>query len=142
MKFDQMKTSTFRKKDLIAPIIIVVLLSLAMGLIVFYISNPFLMSVFNKIPDLILNIVSILIFISFAIDIGISTNVIFQLKGVSKNLRKDSTEEISKKVRKIIRSKLVLQRRLLKAFPNIKNTINLDELIERAKSKIEHIKKW
>ena len=44
MKFDQMKTSTFRKKDLVAPIIIVVLLSLAMGLIVFYISNPF----FNK----------------------------------------------------------------------------------------------
>ena len=53
---------------------------------------------------------------------------------------KDNTEEISKRVRKIIRSKLVLQRRLLKAFPNIKNTINLDELIERAKSKIEHIK--
>ena len=44
MKFDQMKTSTFRKKDLVAPIIIVVLLSLAMGLIVFYISDPF----FNK----------------------------------------------------------------------------------------------
>ena len=40
----------------------------------------------------------------------------------------------------IIKSKLVLQRRLLKAFPNIKSTINLDELIERAKSKIEHIK--
>ena len=36
-----MKTSRFDKKSLIAPIIIVILLSLAVGLIIFYISNPF-----------------------------------------------------------------------------------------------------
>ena len=41
MKMDQMKASHFDKKNLIAPIIIVVLLSLAVGLIIFYISNPF-----------------------------------------------------------------------------------------------------
>lgn len=41
MKMDQMKTSRFDKKSLIAPIIIVILLSLAVGLIIFYISNPF-----------------------------------------------------------------------------------------------------
>lgn len=44
MKMDQMKTSHFDKKSLIAPIIIVVLLSLAVGLIIFYITNP----MFNK----------------------------------------------------------------------------------------------
>lgn len=41
MKMDQMKTSHFDKKSLIAPIIIVILLSLAVGLIIFYIANPF-----------------------------------------------------------------------------------------------------
>lgn len=41
MKMDQMKTSTFRKKDLIAPILMVVLLSISVGLIIFYIANPF-----------------------------------------------------------------------------------------------------
>ena len=46
MKFDQMKTSTFRKKDLVAPIIIVILLSLAMGLIVFYIWTLLILFVF------------------------------------------------------------------------------------------------
>lgn len=40
MKMDQMKTSHFNKKNLIAPIIIVVLLALAVGLIIFYITNP------------------------------------------------------------------------------------------------------
>ena len=46
MKMDQMKTSSFRKKDLVAPIIIVILLSLAVGLIIFYVTNP----LFNKEP--------------------------------------------------------------------------------------------
>ncbi len=41
MKMDQMKASHFDKKSLIAPIIIVILLAIAVGLIVFYISNPF-----------------------------------------------------------------------------------------------------
>ena len=40
MKMDQMKTTHFDKKSLIAPIIIVVLLALAIGLIIFYITNP------------------------------------------------------------------------------------------------------
>lgn len=44
MKMDQMKTTHFDKKSLIAPIIIVVLLALAIGLIIFYITNP----LFNK----------------------------------------------------------------------------------------------
>ena len=46
MKMDQMKTSSFRKKDLVAPIIIVILLSLAVGLIIFYVTNP----IFNEEP--------------------------------------------------------------------------------------------
>lgn len=41
MKMDQMKTSTFRKKDLVGPIIIVILLSISVGLMIFYIANPF-----------------------------------------------------------------------------------------------------
>lgn len=47
MKMDQMKTTHFDKKSLIAPIIIVVLLSLAIGLIIFYITNP----IFNEEPE-------------------------------------------------------------------------------------------
>lgn len=40
MKMDQMKTTHFDKKSLIAPIIIVILLAVAVGLIIFYITNP------------------------------------------------------------------------------------------------------
>lgn len=40
MKMDQMKTTHFDKKSLIAPIIIVILLAVAIGLIIFYITNP------------------------------------------------------------------------------------------------------
>lgn len=44
MKMDQMKTTHFDKKSLIAPIIIVILLAISIGLIIFYITNP----IFNK----------------------------------------------------------------------------------------------
>lgn len=40
MKMDQMKTTHFDKKSLVAPIIIVILLAVAIGLIIFYITNP------------------------------------------------------------------------------------------------------
>lgn len=44
MKMDQMKTTHFDKNKIIGPIIIVVLLSLAVGLIIFFVTNP----LFNK----------------------------------------------------------------------------------------------
>lgn len=47
MKLSEMKTSNFDKKDLIVPIVMVILLSIAVGLIIFYITNP----MFNKTED-------------------------------------------------------------------------------------------
>ena len=47
-----------------------------LGLYITYISNPFLLGLLNTVSDIILNIVTIIIFIIFAIDIGISTNII------------------------------------------------------------------
>ena len=44
MKFEQMKTSTFKKENLKIRIFIVVLLALTIGIVVYYISDPF----FNK----------------------------------------------------------------------------------------------
>ena len=111
-----------------------------LGCFIVYILNPFIINLFNKIPNIILNIISIILLICYIADIIISSNVIINLKTVSNNLIKDNTEEISLKVRKIIQSKFTLQRRLLKAFPNIKKNINFEELIDNAKKRLNRIK--
>lgn len=111
-----------------------------LGCFIIYISNPFLITILKKVPNFVLNIISIILLIGYITDTVISSNVIIDLKDVSKTLNKDHTEEISEKVKRIIQSKFTLQRRLLKAFPNIRNTINFEELIEKAKKKIKKIK--
>lgn len=112
-----------------------------LGSFIIYILNPFILSLLSSIPNILLNIFSIIIFICFIVDIIVSTNVILQIKHISTTLKKDNTEEISKKVKKIIQSKLVLQKRFLKAFPNIRKSINLEDLINNAKQKINQIRK-
>jgi len=107
-----------------------------LGCTIMYVLNPFIINILTETPDIIINIISILLLICFITDVTISGKVILNLKDISKNLIKDNTEEISMKVRKIIQSKFTLQRRLLKAFPNIKNDINFEELIENEKKRL------
>ena len=54
------------------------------------------------------------------VDFCVSFNIIHKLKVSADLVRKDYTEEISKKVKETLMSKSIGFRRLLKAFPNIK----------------------
>lgn len=110
-----------------------------LGCCIIYILNPFFLSMFYKIPNITLSIISIVCFVVYITDTIVSSNVIIALKDATKTLNKDYTEEISTKVRNIIRNKFALQRRLLKAFPNMKSTINIEELIEYAQDKIKKL---
>lgn len=83
------------------------------GCLLMYIVNPFLVGLCSKVPDLILIIISVLLFIIFITDFIISFNTINSFKNTV-ILKKDSTAEVSKRVRKILND------RLAKAFPNIK----------------------
>ena len=53
-------------------------------------------------------------------DFCISFNIIQKLKISAESVRKDYTEEISKKVRATLMDKSFGFKRLLKAFPNVK----------------------
>ena len=59
------------------------------------------------------------------------------MKQVSKEV-KDNTIEISEKVRKIIHNKSIFHRRLVNAFPNIKEKVNFKKWT--LKEKLEDIK--
>ena len=108
------------------------------GIIIIYILNPFLLKYINMIPNVIMHIFTIVFVIAYIIDIFFSFRIILNLKEMSTEL-KDNTVEISEKVRKIISKKMRPYRRLVDAFPGIKENV-LYEKWEEIKQKIEESK--
>lgn len=111
-----------------------------LGTTIVFVINPFFIKYIEKVPELALHIILSLITILFIVDTIVSYKVIFDLKDMSKEFR-DNTEEISEKVQKRIRSwKIKLYRRLVKAFPAIKEYVKYNTW-EEIKKKIEESRK-
>lgn len=92
------------------------------GLLIIYVIQPFTKKGLNFIPDNIVIILSIIAFLVFIADLIISLNVINRFKRTitSIDLKRDSTQDFKKMVQDVIRDNhQILQKRLLKAFPNI-----------------------
>ena len=87
------------------------------GLGLIYIINPFLYRCITSTPEIVINIMLIILLIIFITDLIISLNVMVTIKGTIKKVKKDSTEEINKRVKEIISQTNALRKRILKAFP-------------------------
>lgn len=105
------------------------------GLLIMYKINPFFINTINKIPTNLTLILSIFLIIIFIIDNIISSKTILEIQKINQNIqnkliiKKDDTERITKLVReKIEKSKKVLNRRLIHAFPHL-------ELLKRTRKK-------
>lgn len=120
------------------------------GVVVIYILQPLLSGLLGLVPSNIINIISIIILIIFIVDIVISLNVMASFKKTltSLDLKRDSTKEFTKAVRETLNSKhKMLEKRLIKAFPDIsklievKNEIKEDikELGTETKEKIKEL---
>ena len=100
--------------------------------------NPFILKYINMVSPIIIHVILVIISILFIFDIIISFKIIFNLKEMSKEF-KDNTDEISHKVRNIVKKKMLLYKRLVSAFPRIKENV-LYEKWEDIKQKIEESK--
>ena len=92
-----------------------------LGTLVICVINPifeYLLNLFNFETN---KITAIVLFIIYIIDYTISLIIMFGFKGTLKTVEKDGTEEITKKVKKILINKNVLYKRLVEAFPNFMN---------------------
>ena len=74
----------------------------------------------SLIPNTVLIVISIILLTIILIDLSLSFNIVSKMKGISKNIKIDSTEEITKKVREVLLNKSIIYRRIAKAFPNMK----------------------
>lgn len=90
------------------------------GCMILYVANPFITHCLSLLPAQILTIMAILLLSIFLIDNLVSFKVILNFKKVATTIRKDSTEEISKRVKAVLSSKSFLSKRLMNAFPNVK----------------------
>ena len=105
------------------------------GLLIMYKVNPFFINTINKIPKNISIILAIILVFIFLIDNIISSKTILEIQKINQNIqnkiliKKDDTERITKLVReKIEKSRKLLNRRLIHAFPHLK-------LLKRTKQK-------
>ena len=88
---------------------------------IMYIVNPFITNIIGSIPTNILDIIAIVIFIIFLTDIIISLKIIINFRDISNNAKVDSTEKVTKYVKKILLEKRnALYTRFINAFPNMK----------------------
>ena len=108
------------------------------GCIIVYIINPFLLGIIDFVPDIIMHILLTFLLIGYITDLIVSLKIILNLKIVKKEL-KDNTDEISEKVKKIILRKSRLYRRLVNAFPRIKDNVKFYNW-EEIKKKLEESK--
>lgn len=90
------------------------------GILIVKIINPKLFYLFNIFDRNVFSIIMMILILLTLIDFCISFNIINKLKISVDSVRKDYTEEISKKVRGVLMNKSLGFKRLLKAFPNIK----------------------
>lgn len=112
-----------------------------LGCFVLYIVNPFFNSILSKISVNNLNVIALIIFVIYLIDNILSLTIMFGFKGTLKTIEKDGTEEITKKVKEVLLKRNFLYKRLIKAFPNIKNkNERLEELKNKINKEIEKIK--
>lgn len=108
-----------------------------LGVILVYFVNPLLYGLISKVNTKVLIIISVILLVLFVIDFITSMGVTYKLKNSMKRIKKDSTEEMNKKVKEVIESK-ILNRRIFKAFPSFKiNIIGIKDIKEKIEEKID-----
>lgn len=116
-----------------------------LGVLLIYIIHPIISKLITNIPLNILNIIALIIFTIFIIDNIISFNVCTKFKKTLTNLdlKKDSTKEFTKTVKETLyNNHKILERRLIKAFPDIIKIIEKkNEINEVTKEKIKGLEK-
>ena len=76
-----------------------------LGVAIMYGTNPILFKLYNQIPQLVINILTVILFIGFIVDNIISSNIISSINVEGNKLIKDNTEEITEKIKQVLRQK-------------------------------------
>lgn len=111
-----------------------------LGLLIMYVTNPFFIEKLEQLPEIWLNILFWLVLVLFITDNIVSIVVISYIKKALKFIGKelDNTEEITKKIREVLKQKSLLHRRLANAYPKFETVkIKIKEKTKEIKKQVE-----
>ena len=91
-----------------------------LGVMMIMFFNPLIFSIINSLSDFYLNVISIILALIFIADMIISFKIISGITSEDFGKSKDTTAEVSKKVRKVLKEKSILSKRLVNAFPDLR----------------------
>ena len=108
------------------------------GIIIIKVASPAFIFDINLLSNLALNIIFGICFVLFFTDLIVSYNIVSSFKKIPRTIRKDSTEEMTKLVRKTLKEKNYLYRRMLNSFPDFQSIVKkYDKRLERQKKKLQ-----
>jgi uncharacterized membrane protein len=111
-----------------------------LGCIVVYVLNPAFINLLSHVDYRVLYVLSVVFLISYIVDNVMSFSIIYNFRKTILNIEKDATEEITQKVKEAFKRKGLLERRLIHAFPNMKDhKERLIELRDRINRELENI---
>ncbi len=107
------------------------------GMLLIYKFNPFFAEKIGSLSNIAMYIISGILFLIFIIDYIVSSKLMLGFADTLLAIHKDSTEEITQKIKNILREKSILTKRIANAFPNAKIKIeNIKEKINIEKEKL------
>ena len=102
-----------------------------MGMVLVCFLNPYFLNLINKMNSNVRLIIVVILFIGTTIDMIITFNAMFDIRKTVLNIKDktftnlfkpntDNTEEVSKRVKSIIKDKTIIHRHITKAYSNFK----------------------
>lgn len=107
-----------------------------LGVLAIKYATPFFITNINKLSEKTILIISIILITLFIIDVIISLIIVFKLKFVSKNIKKDSTLDIKNAIKKFIKNDFYVYERIIESFPNLTKSLKEKALKLKKKPKI------
>lgn len=101
-----------------------------LGVLAIKFATPFFITNINKLSEKTILIISIILITLFIIDVIISLTIVFKLKFVSKNIKKDSTLDIKNAIKKFIKNDIYFYERIIESFPNLTKSFKTKKEIQ------------
>lgn len=110
------------------------------GIFIIKFLNPLIFSFIGVLPEILVKVLAIVLFIIFVLDFCVSTFAIIRLKiDTKKYINEDATRVIKEEVSKSLKKYRYLYNRIFKAFPEItksnNNVIRIKEFINKNKKR-------
>lgn len=116
------------------------------GVIIVELTSPIFIMELNWLSETVLTVLFIITLVLFMTDLIVSYNIINSFKKLPITLKKDSTEDITKMVRKTLKEKNYLYRRLIISFPDFQSISRkydkkINKQLNKVKKEKEKLKK-